>query len=93
MEEYRRSFGVCPIVSSELGTDESFNIFEEDSIRLGFFDEFKAGRKEVSRVFVCVPRSCCAKWLAWESSSEEIHFSKKIGAWEGFSICPNRVRR
>ena len=45
---------------------------------------------KMSRVVGSEALPSCAEWLAWVTSSEDVHAVTKLCPWEGFKIRPNR---
>jgi hypothetical protein len=92
MEQYRSAGWVSPVVSCELGTENSLNILKENNGRSASPNSFQNVREEVSLVLVSGSLSGCAEWLAREPARDDVHQSRKLVPREGSQIAPDRSR-
>jgi hypothetical protein len=84
----------APLVSLELGTDDSLDVFKEYNSRLGVLNDIQDRGEQMPGVLVgfSFVSSGDGEGLAWESAREDVYHSTKRFAIEGFSIRPDRCR-
>lgn len=92
VEQYGCSGWIAPSVSSELGGDESLDVFDETQAGLHGDDPGEHEGEQVPRVFVCVSVSGGTERLARDAARDDVHASTKPGPLESFKIRPHRCR-
>jgi hypothetical protein len=91
MEQNRSAGGITPPISLELGRDDAFDVFQENSGRSCAADAVEDEGEEVSRVFVSGADSGCTKWLTWKTAADDRH-SGELFPRESAEIRPDRSR-
>jgi hypothetical protein len=91
MEQNRSAGRVAPPVSLELGRDDAFDVFQENSGRSCSADAVEDEGEEVSRVFIGVPVSGCGKRGTWKPPADE-RDSGELFPRESAEIRPDRSR-
>lgn len=91
MEQNRSAGGVAPPVSLELGRDDAFDVFQENSGRSCSADAVEDEGEEVTRVFISGTDSGCGERLAGEAARNDRDPAKTLPR-EGAEIRPDRSR-
>jgi hypothetical protein len=70
--------------------DMSFDVFKETNGWSHGSNSICDPRPEVSCIVFASPLACCAEWLAWVTTREDVHLSVKFLVWECLKIRPDR---
>jgi hypothetical protein len=89
MEQNRSAGGITPPISLELGRDDAFDVFQENSGRSCAADAVEDEGEEVSRVFVSGAGACGGKWLTRKTARDD-RDSGELFPREGAEIRPDR---